>query len=285
MSNDDLTQTSTATTTNNLIPVNIDREPIIFSDNDASLEGILYEVGRFYKRTGQFQMLFKHRAVSLSNGKLAVESLNSAYLLDNCGSIASSTGTTPRPESEGRASEPSLCGGLVIPQHQGSVIIMRYISITLSSYPTRYIRGARTFVTYICTDTCGTHSYLATTARRARRGLSHACVSTATVKLDGESVATLRRGRRDAVVDNCVASAGRVPSVRCGPVDPIGYCTAATACKDVATTEAKSCAANTRNYNDGKCKQQAGPIGVQVLTSCFESNARRGACSCANTEG
>ena len=81
MSNDDLTQTSTATTTNNLIPVNIDREPIIFSDNDASLEGILYEVGRFYKRTGQFQMLFKHRAVSLSNGKLAVESLNSAYLL------------------------------------------------------------------------------------------------------------------------------------------------------------------------------------------------------------
>ena len=38
MSNDDLTQTSTATTTNNLIPVNIDREPIIFSDNDASLE-------------------------------------------------------------------------------------------------------------------------------------------------------------------------------------------------------------------------------------------------------
>ena len=90
MSNDDLTRTSTATTTDNLIPVNLDREPIIFSDNDASIEGILYEVGRFYKRTGQFQMLFKHRAVSLSNGKLAVESLNSVYW--TTGSIASSAG-------------------------------------------------------------------------------------------------------------------------------------------------------------------------------------------------
>ena len=105
MSNDDLTQTSTATTTNNLIPVNIDREPIIFSDNDASLEGILYEVGRFYKRTGQFQMLFKHRAVSLSNGKLAVESLNSAYLLDNCAQLV------PSPHPQGLLHGPSQRAG------------------------------------------------------------------------------------------------------------------------------------------------------------------------------
>ena len=34
------------------------------------------------------------------------------------------------PESEGRALL-SLCGGLVIPQYQGRVIAIRYISITL----------------------------------------------------------------------------------------------------------------------------------------------------------
>ena len=70
---------NTNTDLNHLVPVTIDKEPIIFEDNDATIEGILYEVGRFYKRNGLFQMLFKHRAVPLSNGKLAVDSVNTVY--------------------------------------------------------------------------------------------------------------------------------------------------------------------------------------------------------------
>ena len=80
MSDDSTTNTlSNTADLNYLVPVTIDKEPIIFEDNDATIEGILYEVGRFYKRTGLFQMLFKHRAVPLSNGKLAVESVNTVW--------------------------------------------------------------------------------------------------------------------------------------------------------------------------------------------------------------
>jgi hypothetical protein len=80
MSDDSTTNTlSNTADLNYLVPVTIDKEPIIFEDNDATIEGILYEVGRFYNRTGLFQMLFKHRAVPLSNGKLAVESVNTVW--------------------------------------------------------------------------------------------------------------------------------------------------------------------------------------------------------------
>ena len=57
---------------NILIPTTSDKEPIIFRDNDATIEGILYEIDRYYTRNGIFQSLLKHRAVSLSNGKLAI---------------------------------------------------------------------------------------------------------------------------------------------------------------------------------------------------------------------
>ena len=77
MSDETTSTLSNNTEHNYLVPVTTDKEPIIFEDNDATIEGILYEVGRFYKRNGLFQMLFKHRAVPLSNGKLAIESVNS----------------------------------------------------------------------------------------------------------------------------------------------------------------------------------------------------------------
>ena len=79
MSSDGNESLSTANTDNYLVPVTIDKEPIIFNGNDATIEGTLYECGRFYKRNGLFQPLFSHRAVALSNGKLAVESPNTVY--------------------------------------------------------------------------------------------------------------------------------------------------------------------------------------------------------------
>ena len=81
MSNDDSNPTTNASAniTDYLAPVTPDKEPITFVDNDATIEGILYEIGRFFKRNGLFQLLLKHRAVSLSNGKLAVEAINTVW--------------------------------------------------------------------------------------------------------------------------------------------------------------------------------------------------------------
>ena len=77
---DDSTLSTTDNNSDNIyIPTTPDKEPIIYTDNDATIEGKLYEVGRHFKRNGVFQMLFDHHAVSLSNGKLAVDSNNTVY--------------------------------------------------------------------------------------------------------------------------------------------------------------------------------------------------------------
>ena len=49
--------------TNPLVPTYSDKTPIIWDGNNAHIAGTLYEVGKFYKRTGLFQLLLKHRAV------------------------------------------------------------------------------------------------------------------------------------------------------------------------------------------------------------------------------
>jgi len=60
-------------TIDKLVPVTSDGIPIIWTDdNDAHIEGLLHEVGKFYRRTGRFQYFFKHHAAALPNGKLAV---------------------------------------------------------------------------------------------------------------------------------------------------------------------------------------------------------------------
>ncbi|KOO28231.1 hypothetical protein Ctob_013261, partial [Chrysochromulina tobinii] len=57
-----------------LAPTTADGIPLVWSsDNDAHLEGILFEVGKFFKRKGLFQPFFKHHAAVLRNGKLAVD--------------------------------------------------------------------------------------------------------------------------------------------------------------------------------------------------------------------
>ena len=59
-------------TIDKLVPVTSDGNPIIWmDDNDAHIEGLLHEVGKFYRRTGRFQYFFKHHAAALPNGKLA----------------------------------------------------------------------------------------------------------------------------------------------------------------------------------------------------------------------
>ena len=73
MSNETL---STAVSTDKHIPVYLDtKEPIIWLDNnDATIEGTLYEVARYYKRVGLFQTLINHGAVLVGRGVLAVDS-------------------------------------------------------------------------------------------------------------------------------------------------------------------------------------------------------------------
>ena len=60
-----------------LAPTDIDGEPIVWAGNPAHLEGVLHEAALFYERHGLFQPLLHEGGVLLSNGKLAVDSLNS----------------------------------------------------------------------------------------------------------------------------------------------------------------------------------------------------------------
>ena len=57
-------------------PVDSDNNLIEWDDNNASLGGILHELDLYYQRTQIFIPLIEHNASQLSNGKLAVESLN-----------------------------------------------------------------------------------------------------------------------------------------------------------------------------------------------------------------
>ena len=66
---------------NILIPVSSDKTPLEWDGNDATILGLLYETGRYYRNKGLFQPLFQHRAVALSNGRLAVEDPNAVHFV------------------------------------------------------------------------------------------------------------------------------------------------------------------------------------------------------------
>ena len=57
------------------IPVDIDNNRISFKGNPAYVAGALYEASQYYERTGFYESLIKDGAVSLSNGKLALDSV------------------------------------------------------------------------------------------------------------------------------------------------------------------------------------------------------------------
>ena len=77
--NDDI---ESSTLSNNIyIPVSSAKTPLNWDNNDATILGLLYETGKYYKSKGLFQTLLKHRAVALSNGRLAVEDPNTVYFV------------------------------------------------------------------------------------------------------------------------------------------------------------------------------------------------------------
>ena len=57
-----------------VFPCTPDKVPLVWDDNDATINGMLHELGRFLIRTGKHKVLLKYRAAQLSNGKLAVDS-------------------------------------------------------------------------------------------------------------------------------------------------------------------------------------------------------------------
>ena len=63
------------------VPTDIDGIPIKWDGNPAYLDGALHEASEFYKRTGLFEALIADGAVALSNGKLAVDSLQAISLV------------------------------------------------------------------------------------------------------------------------------------------------------------------------------------------------------------
>ena len=72
--------------TASLVPVRLDRTAVKWDDCDASLPGILHEIGLYFERVGLFQPLFEFRAVSLHTGQLAVD--NPSTVLFAKGSVA-----------------------------------------------------------------------------------------------------------------------------------------------------------------------------------------------------
>ena len=70
---DDSSDRITLPESNILIPVSTDKSKLEWDGNDATILGLLYETGRYYRRKGLFQTLLRDRSVALSNGRLAVE--------------------------------------------------------------------------------------------------------------------------------------------------------------------------------------------------------------------
>ena len=64
-----------------LVPHDTDKDPLMWNGNDAHIEGLLIECGKYYKRVGIFQPFFAHRAVSLPSGKVAVDSLSAVSFI------------------------------------------------------------------------------------------------------------------------------------------------------------------------------------------------------------
>ena len=96
MSYDDTTPTVSK---DKLIPVDTDGEPLLWDGNRAHINGLLAECAKYYKRVGLFQPYIQHRAVLLSSGRLAVDSVLSAQftggLLTDDHSIEGDAGPCP----------------------------------------------------------------------------------------------------------------------------------------------------------------------------------------------
>jgi hypothetical protein len=65
------------------VPVYPNDDPIVWDDNNGSLDGILHDFFKYLVTTGEHEMLFQHRAVPLRNGNLAVEDMQSCVFLND----------------------------------------------------------------------------------------------------------------------------------------------------------------------------------------------------------
>ena len=63
-----------------IIPVNLDGSMITWDKNDASIDGVLMQFGKWSKRNDTFESLFNDHAVSYK-GKIYLDTANSAYFL------------------------------------------------------------------------------------------------------------------------------------------------------------------------------------------------------------
>ena len=80
-----------------MLSVTTDGTKLLWDGNAATILGLLYEIKRFFTRSGLFQMLISTRAVSPSNGKLAIEDANSVYFVNGTLSAPSGTFELPCP--------------------------------------------------------------------------------------------------------------------------------------------------------------------------------------------
>ena len=69
----------TSVNTDILVPLDQYKEPILWDENLATIPCILSAVGKYLKRNGLFGPLLEQRAVALSNGKLAVDTVQAVY--------------------------------------------------------------------------------------------------------------------------------------------------------------------------------------------------------------
>ena len=81
MSLDADTPLPTPVNTDILVPLDQYKEPILWDENLATIPCILAAVGKYLKRNGLFGPLLEQRAVALSNGKLAVDSVQAVHFV------------------------------------------------------------------------------------------------------------------------------------------------------------------------------------------------------------
>ena len=63
-----------------LVPTDQYKEPLLWDENLATIPGMLNAIKKYYTRTGLFGPLLEHRAVALSNGKLATAASSGASI-------------------------------------------------------------------------------------------------------------------------------------------------------------------------------------------------------------
>ena len=88
------------------VPTDTEGHPLNWDGNPAKILGLLDETSKHYTRNGLFAELISDRAVSLSNGKIALEHLHSKpYIMGDITDTITRTLTGPCPDIDTRKKE------------------------------------------------------------------------------------------------------------------------------------------------------------------------------------